>query len=83
MRLKLQEILCADYGFKIAFRENMPNSDITADVSKTDEQLFAEMNSGAKSRIKKAMKSNIAFTVATPDQYKSFYDKRLETSGNK
>ena len=83
MRLGLQDFLCSNYGFKVAFRENMPNSDIIVEVSKTDEELLMEMNASARQRIRKAMKSDIQFTTATPDQYKLFYDKRLETSGHK
>ena len=83
MRLNLQKFICKHYGLKVAFRENMPSSDIILDISKTDEQLLNEMNSGSKSRIKKALKQEIEFGMAWPDQYKLFYDKRVETSGVK
>lgn len=83
MRLNLQKFLCKQYKLKVAFRENMPMSDILIDLSKTDEQLLDEMNSWASHRIKKAIKKEIDFGMATPDQYKLFYDKWLETSGDK
>ncbi len=83
MRLNLQEFLCSNYGFEVAFRENMPNSDIIIDVSKPDEQLLNEMNSWSRQRIKKALSKEIKFWMASPDQYELFYKKRVETSGDK
>lgn len=83
MRLNLQDFLCTTYGLKVAFRENMPNSDIIIDLSKTDEQLLNEMNSGSRQRIRKAMSKQIEFGMASPDQYPLFYKKRVETSGVK
>ena len=55
MRLNLQNFLQKHYKFKVAFRENMPMSDIIIDVSKPDDQLLQEMNSGSRQRIKKAI----------------------------
>jgi lipid II:glycine glycyltransferase (peptidoglycan interpeptide bridge formation enzyme) len=83
MRLNVQKFMRKHYGLKVAFRENMPSSDIIIDISKTDEQLLNEMNSGSKSRIKKALGKEIEFGMAAPDQYTLFYDKRVETSGDK
>jgi len=83
MRINLQKFICKNYRLKVSFRENMPMSDILIDLSKTDEQLLKEMNSGAQSRIKKALKKEIEFGMAAPDQYKLFYDKWVETSGDK
>jgi len=83
MREHLQKFLCKQYNLRVAFRENMPNSDIIIDVSKTDQQLLEEMNSGSKQRIKKALKKEIGFSMATPDEYELFYKKRVETSGQK
>jgi hypothetical protein len=34
----------------------MPQANIIYDITKTDEQLIAEMNSGCKERVKKAIK---------------------------
>ncbi len=73
MRLNLQKFIGETYGVKTAFRENMPQSDIIIDLSKTDEQLLSEMNSGCKQRIKKATGKGLEFHVASPDQYDSFY----------
>lgn len=83
MRINLQDFLCTTYGFTVAFRENMPNSDIIIDLSKTDEQLLNEMNSGSRQRIRKAMSKQIEFGMASPDQYPLFYKKWVETSGVK
>lgn len=83
MRNNLQTFLCENYGFRVAFRENMPNSDIIIDVSKPDEQLIEEMNSGSRQRIRKAIGKQIEFGMAAPDQYPLFYKKRVETSGVK
>jgi len=83
MRLNLQHFICKHYGLKVAFRENMPNSNIIIDLSKPDDQLLMEMNASARQRIKKAFGKKIEFGMAPPDQYKSYYDKRLQTSGNK
>lgn len=83
MRTNLQKFICQHYKLKVAFRENMPMSDIIIDLSKSDQQLLEEMNSGAKSRIKKALKKEIEFGMAAPDQYTLFYEKRVETSGDK
>jgi lipid II:glycine glycyltransferase (peptidoglycan interpeptide bridge formation enzyme) len=53
------------------------------DLNKTDDELIQEMNSGCKDRIKKAVKKWIEFGIASPDQYKLFYDKWVETSSSK
>jgi lipid II:glycine glycyltransferase (peptidoglycan interpeptide bridge formation enzyme) len=82
-RLTIQKQLFDDYGLQVAFRENMPQSNIIYDVSKTDEELIAEMNSGCKERIKKAMKKNISFRIARPDEYDVFYQKRCNLGGKK
>ena len=83
MRINLQNFLKKHYKFKVAFRENMPMSDIIIDVSKPDDQLLQEMNSGSRQRIKKAIGKQIEFGMASPDQYDLFYQKWKETSGDK
>ncbi len=83
MRLNVQKFMRTYYWLKVAFRENMPMSDIIIDLSKSDELLLKEMNSWAQSRIKKALKKEIEFGMAAPDQYPLFYEKRVETSGDK
>jgi len=82
-RLDLQDRLANDYGLCPSFRENMPQSNIIYDVTKTDEQLMAEMNSGCKERIKKAIKNNLNFRLARPDEYDIFYQKRCDLGGKK
>lgn len=83
MRLNIRDYICHTYWLNLAFRENMPQSDIIYDITKTDEELYAEMNSWCKERIKKATKKWVQFSIASPDQYKLFYDKRYETAGGK
>ena len=80
MRLNLQKFLCKHYKFMVAFRENMPMSDILIDLSKSDEQLLEEMSGGSRQRIKKAIGKQIEFGMAAPDQYELFYAKWKETS---
>lgn len=82
-RLDIQKDLCHTYGLQISFRENMPQSNIIYDVTKTDEQLIAEMNSGCKERIKKAIKNEIGFRLARPDEHDVFYQKRCDLWGKK
>gem|GEM_PF-455308 len=53
MRESIRNFLVDSYDLKLAARENMPQCEIIYDIRKTDEELFAEMNSGAKERIKK------------------------------
>ncbi|MFA5747969.1 MAG: peptidoglycan bridge formation glycyltransferase FemA/FemB family protein [Candidatus Absconditabacterales bacterium] len=83
MRLNLREYICKNFNLENSFRENMPQSDILIDLNKTDDELIQEMNSGCKDRIKKAVKKGIEFGIASPDQYKLFYDKWVETSSSK
>lgn len=82
-RLTIQQHLLDSYGLRIAFRENMPQSNIIYDVSKTDEELIVEMNSGCKERIKKAIKNDLSFRLARPDEYDVFYQKRCDLGGKK
>lgn len=77
-RLDRQAELLNTYGLQTSFRENMPQSNIIYDVTKTDDQLIAEMNSGCKERIKKAMKNDLSFRLARPDEYDVFYQKRCD-----
>lgn len=82
-RIDKQKYLFDTYGLEISFRENMPQSNIIYDVTKTDEELIAEMNSGCKERIKKAIKNNLNFRLARVDEYDVFYQKRCELGGRK
>lgn len=83
IRLNIREFICSNFGLQVAFRENMPQSNIIYDITKPDELLLSEMNSGCKERVKKAIKKWIYFGIASPDWYDLFYEKWLETVGNK
>jgi hypothetical protein len=61
----------------------MPQANIVYDITKSDEELMSEMNSGCKERVKKAIKNQIEFGVASPDQYDLFYQKWIDLSGLK
>jgi hypothetical protein len=56
IRLNIREFICSNFDIKLAFRENMPQSNIIYDITKSDDQLLLEMNSGCKERVKKAIK---------------------------
>lgn len=83
MRLNLREKIAKKYWLKLAFRENMPQSNIIYDITKTDEQLIEEMNSGAKEKIKKGIKKEIAFRIAEVSEYETFYEKRSKVAHGK
>jgi len=55
IRLGLQDILHSNYGIKTAFRENMPMASIIYNVTKSDDELFKDMNESCRKRIKKAI----------------------------
>ncbi len=82
-RLNIRQEITDDYWLQVAFRENMPQANIIYDITKSDEELIKEMNSGCKERVKKAIKKWIEFGVASPDQYELFYQKWVELSGKK
>ncbi len=83
MRLNIRKEVTSRYWLRVAFRENMPQANIIYDITKSDEELIKEMNSGCKERVKKAEKKWIEFGIASPDQYDLFYDKRVELAGKK
>ncbi|HOG15256.1 MAG TPA: peptidoglycan bridge formation glycyltransferase FemA/FemB family protein [Candidatus Absconditabacterales bacterium] len=83
IRLQVRQQMKELYGLETAFRENMPQANIVYDITKSDEELMSEMNSGCKERVKKAIKKGIEFGVASPDQYDLFYQKWIELSGMK
>lgn len=83
MRLNIRKQIQNDYWLELAFRENMPQANIVYDITKSDEELMKEMNSGCKERVKKAMKKWIEFGIASPDQYDLFYERWKEVSGSK
>lgn len=83
MRLNIREYITRTYGLKVTVRENMPQCDIIYDISKTDEQLLWEMNSGAKERIKKWMKKWVHFERIDQDKYEEFYWYRKDIAWEK
>ena len=83
MRLNIRKYLTQTYDLKLTIRENMPQCDIVYNITKTDEELLSEMNSGAKERIKKGMKKGVVFERVEPEKYEQFYQHRLEIAGEK
>lgn len=74
-RLKLEQWIDIQTGLIPSFRENMPLATVVIDTSKDDETLLNEMNSGAKSHVRKAIKKDIDFHIAQPHEYESFYEE--------
>lgn len=83
MRLDIRNSMKSKYWLNIAFRENMPQSNIIIDVTKQDDILLWEMFSQSRRKVKKAIKSGLEFDTLKPEQYDEFYDKWLATSGKK
>ncbi len=82
-RIFLRNFLNNDYSLQHAFRENMPESGIIYDITKTDEELISEMNKASKDRVKKWIKNNTQFEELDEKEYDIFFDKRQETAGKK
>ena len=82
MRLSIRHWLTSLAWLNISFRENMPEANIVYEITKSDDQLIAEMNSGCKERVRKSIKKWATFRVADPSEYKQFYAdwKRLAWS---
>ena len=72
-----------DYHLIHSFRENLPESGIVYDLSKTDEELIKDMNKASSLRTKKAIKNDIGFRAITEAEYDKFYHKRQQTAGKK
>ena len=83
MRLNIREKITSTYDLQLAFRENMPQSNIIYFIDKSDEGLLAEMNSGAKQKVGHGFKKKVDFQMATKDQYEEFYQKRSRVAGTK
>ena len=79
-RLKLEQWIHTQTGLKTSFRENMPLATVVIDTSKDDATLLNEMNSGAKSHVRKAINKEIDFHVAQVSEYESFYEERYKVS---
>ena len=58
----------------------MPLATVVIDTSKDDATLLNEMNSGAKSHVRKAINKEIDFHVAQVSEYESFYEERHKVS---
>jgi predicted N-acyltransferase len=83
MRLNIRSKITQEYGLQVAFRENMPQSNIIYFIDKSDEALMDEMNSGAKQKVKHGFSKKIDFQLATPDRYEEFYQKWTKVAGLK
>ena len=59
MREHTRKLIHKETPLKLAFKENMPQTTIMINLSKSDEQLLSEMNSGCADRVKKAIKKGI------------------------
>ena len=79
-RHKLEQWLQHQTGLIPSFRENMPLATVVIDTSKHDDDLLNEMNSGAKSHVRKAINKQIDFHIAEPQEYASFYEERHKVS---
>lgn len=79
-RYKLEDWLEHQTGLIPSFRENMPLATVVIDTSKDNETLLNEMNSGAKSHVRKAINKEIDFHIAESHEYESFYEERYKVS---
>ena len=79
-RLKLEQWMYTQTGLIPSFRENMPLATVVIDTNKDDQTLLNEMNSGAKSHVRKAINKDIDFHIAAPSEYESFYEERYKVS---
>jgi len=83
VRIGLQTCLHKDYGFKKAFRENMPTAWIVYDVTKSDEELLQDMNESCRKRVKKSIAGGLQYGVLSSDQYEEFFVKWQATANVK
>ncbi len=82
-RLGLQNILHRNYGFKTAFRENMPTATIVYDTTKSDEDLLKDMNESCRKRTKKAIAWWMQYRIIDKKDYETFFAKRQKTADSK
>ncbi len=75
-RLQIQHRLQNETWLVPSFRENMPLATVLIDVTKTDAELLQDMNSGAKSHVRKSQNHNMSFHIAEPSDYERFYEER-------
>jgi len=83
IRLWLHKYFKETYSLEHSFRENMPESNILQELSRTEKEILNDMNESARERAQKGIKKNIEFRVAREDEYDQFYAKRQETAGKK
>jgi lipid II:glycine glycyltransferase (peptidoglycan interpeptide bridge formation enzyme) len=83
VRIGLTTILHNDYGFKSAFRENMPQAGIVYDVTKSDEELLKDMNESCRKRIKKSIARGMEYAIIEEKDYETFFAKRQKTADAK
>lgn len=74
-RQRIEQWLREETGLVPSFRENMPLANIIIDISKDDNALLKEMNSGCKDRVRKAIHNDITFRTADKSEYDHFYDE--------
>ena len=79
-RHQIEQRVQHETGLIPSFRENMPLATIMIDVSKSDEELLSEMNSWAKSHVRKSLNHNMIFRVAEPKDYDRFYEEWMKIS---
>lgn len=77
-RIQLEHKIQQETGLIHSFRENMPLATIIIDVSKSDEELLKEMNSWAKSHVRKSLNHDMVFRVADKKDYERFYEERTK-----
>lgn len=83
MREHTRKLIHKETPLKLAFKENMPQTTIMINLSKSDEQLLSEMNSGCADRVKKAIKKGIKVRLWDHDDYDTFFEKWQITAGGK
>lgn len=82
-RLQLQHWIQQETWLIPSFRENMPLATVLIDVTKSDEELLHDMNSGAKSHVRKSQWHNLTFRTADPKDYERFYEEWIKIAGFK
>jgi len=71
------------FDLEVGFKENLPNSTIMIDLTKTEETLWGDVTSNCKQAIKKAQKNNLTMMRATPEERDLFYKVRAGTATKK
>lgn len=82
-RLSLRTHFKEDYHLIHSFRENLPESNIIIDITKTNEELLREMNKSSRVRVRKWIENGITFRTLQEHEYQKFYNKRQTTADKK